>query len=283
MHRITISLVLRAFAFVLLSGTAAAQDPSKVKNFPWRSVYQKPGFANVDTFVEKLRHREKPWGELLMPDDLPDYEMPEDFTDPDRTEVTVIYRTKGSAIVFAKNKPHRQAPFSALIFLLTKTGRHFHVTDFIRSATGYESYSDVNVPEMLKLQPREYPHFYFVNYFGGRKWDFGTAEFYLVKDRRFRRTLTLKNVDAYLSPAAPYRDFSQTAKVSVRDGRPLVQIGRQWSFDSGENASEDFSIVFHWNPHSQSFTSTNPRRITLLEPPSWSGEGLPKPPAKRSR
>ncbi len=127
--------------------------------------------------------------------------------------VVVVHQTRISAVVFADNKVNRTAPFCAVVFLLAKEGRRFHVVDFIRRATGYESYSALAKPKVLNLHSGGFLHFYFTEFLGGRKWDFDTDEFYIVRHNKLRRTLLLKNVSAFLSPADPYREFTQDADV----------------------------------------------------------------------
>src|SRR5436190_14197298 len=101
MYRHAFLLALAISAIVLNTASASAGEPPKVKAIPWGLVHQRPGFATVDAFIEKLRLREDPWGELLMPDDIPEYENLKDFTDPERLVTTVIHRSKESAVVFA--------------------------------------------------------------------------------------------------------------------------------------------------------------------------------------
>jgi hypothetical protein len=132
---------------------------------------------------------------------------------------------------------------------------------------------------MLRLQPSRYAHFYFQEYLGGRKCGLESDEFFVVKDGRLRRTLFLKNVGAYLSPADPYGEFSQDAEVSVTEGRPRITITRRWVSDSGEQ-EQKFSVLFRWDSSTQRFFSPRSRTLVVKEPEPWTAKGLPKPPGE---
>jgi hypothetical protein len=276
------SFVALALTAVLLTvGAWANDDTPKVKSFTCGPAFRGPGYATVDDFIEHLESRSSPWQDLLMPDDFPEYENADDFRKPLSGKIKVIHRFGNSAIIFVDNKPFRTSPFSAVIFLLERKNHRFHVADFVRKSTGYESYSDVSEPKILKLQPHRFVHFYFTEFLGGRKWDFDTDEFYIVRNERFQKTLTLKNVSAFCSPAAPYREFVQNVDVTASHGRPYFTIERIWSMDGRDDQKHQFTVVFRWNRRTEKFSSSQAGSITLKEPSSWSSEGLPEPPAGR--
>jgi hypothetical protein len=271
--------VLLALSTIVPNMKAWADDETpKVKTFRCGPVFRKPGFRTIDEFVEDVRARNDPWRELLMPDTIPEYFDREKFLAPLSDGMEVIHRSKETALVYAHNRPYGRSPFCSVIFLVEKKGHRFHVTDFIRRSVGYESYSDTEVPKVLKLEPRRFVHFYFAEDLGGRKWGFGTDEFFAVRNHRFQQTLLLKDDDAYLSPVDPYREFSQTAEVSVTRGRPCIRVQRSWTTADGEEPKENFSVLFHWNSHTQKFTSARAGKLQLAKGKLWSAESLPKPP-----
>ena len=265
-------------AAAILDGRSWASDETpKVKSFTCGPAFRRPAYSSVDDFVEHLASRDRPWRELLKPDDTPEFDNADDFGKSLSGKVTVLHRAKDSAIVFVDNKPFRRSPFCAVILLLERKKGRFHVTDFVRRASGYGGYSDVSEPKILNLRPHQFVHFYFTEFLGGRKWDFDTDEFYLVRNGRFQRTLILRNVSAFCSPAAPYREFEQNAEVTEFNGRPRFTIERNWSTDGRDDQKQEFTVTFRWNPHTQKFTSSQAGTITLKQPPSWSSEGLPHP------
>jgi hypothetical protein len=214
-----------------------------------------------------------------MPDDFPSYDKRADFEAPLAQGPQVVHREEKAGLVYAHNKPFRTSPFCSVVFLLVKKGDHFHVADFIRRATGYESYSDTSEPRILPLRPEGSVHFYFTEFLGGRKWDFDTGRFYMVLNNRLRPTLALQNDAAFLSPADPYGEFTQSVEVSVVQGRPTVTVHRSWVKKEGAERKEEFSVEFHWNARRQRFTSRNAVKLLLLEPTeTWTAKGLPQPP-----
>ena len=272
-------LLLLVFLAFLSAATAQDQEPvPKVGAVECGPLFRKPGFASIANFAEAVQAGKAPWGKLLTPDPSPESGSTEAVGAIMPDSVTIMHATEDSAIVFARQKQGRTAPFCVVIFLLEKKGTRFHVTDFIRRSEGYESYADVSQPQILHLQPKDAVHFHFTVYLGGRKWGFDTDEFYMVRSGRFRSTLTLKNVGAYLSPADPYREFSQSADVGVSDGNPRVVIHRSWGIEGGRDRRQEFTVAFQWDAQAERFVSENADRISLREPKLWTGAGLPKPP-----
>ncbi len=282
MHLPIYLLALALWTTAPSGAVLASERVPKVKTFKCDAVFQRPGFATVEDFMEKVRAREDPWRDLLAPDASAEYDDPAALAGPLSKGLTVVHRSKEFAIVFAENTRFRRSPYADVVFLLWKTGRRFHVVDFIRRSIGYESYSVVAVPKVLKLEPRRFVHFYFVEYFGGRKCGFDTAELWLVGNHKFQRTLLLEDDGAFLSPAHPYREFDQTTEVSVSRGRPLMTVQRTWRMDEQDVQRQNFTVLFRWNARLEKFTSPHAGKIPLKEPDSWSGEGLPTPPRKRS-
>jgi len=271
-------------AFVLATYALAADETATEPDAPAKSFqcglrFRRPGFASVDDFVQVVTAREAPWSELLQPDKIPEYDTSNEIVAPGAMEVDVIHRTRRQAIVFAQWKANRTAPFSAVTFLLTKQGSRWHVSDFIRRSTSYESYSELRPPTMLKLRPEEHLHFYFRNYMGGRRLGVDTDEFYMVEGSRFRRTLLLKNDGAYISPADPWREFVQDAQVSAVSGRLRIRVQRTWGLENGEERKQAFTVTFRWDPKRHKFVSPSEGRIFVNEPSAWSSKGLPAPPA----
>lgn len=284
MRPLKITLPLALGLLISVQDVVASEATPNAKIIKCGLAFTKPGFVSVDAFVESVNLRKGIWGELLMPDDFPEYENPLQFRRPLSESawsdgVVVIHQTRNSAIVFADNKANRTAPFCAVVFLLAKEGRRFHVVDFIRRATGYESYSAIAKPKVLNLQSGGFLHFYFTEFLGGRKWDFDTDEFYIVRHNKFRRTLLLKNVSAYLSPADAYREFTQDADVHVNRGRLLLTVKRSWSMDEKPETQQTLNVAFRWNSRQLQFTSPRAATLMLKEPNSWSGDGLPSPPS----
>ncbi|MEP6668341.1 MAG: hypothetical protein ABJF10_04265 [Chthoniobacter sp.] len=242
-------------------------------------AFRRPGFSTVEDFVDAVQSRGAPWDNLLTPKVDPQFDNPDDFHAALTDHVKVIHRARNFAIVFADNKPGRVSPFCAVVFLLERKERRFHVADFIRRSARYQSYSYIGDPQPVKLRPSGLYHFYFTEYLGGRKWGFDSEEFYVVSGGRFHRTLVLKNVGAYLSPADPYREFTQDVQVSVRQGRPRIAIHRIWTEEGKEDREQSIATVCTWNSQSLRFIGPKVRGFSLKEPEVWSGKGLPKPPA----
>jgi len=274
-----ISFMLILWAMIPSVESLADGETPRVRKFRRGPVFQRPAFKTIEDFVEAVRMRRYPWMELLTPDDIPSFDNPADFSRPLADGVRVIHQTERMAIVYADNKPSRTAPFSSVIFLLEKKRNRFHVADFIRRATGYDSYSGTGEPKVLKLRPFGFVHFYFSEFRGGRRWGFDSDEFYIVRNRRFYHTLVLKNDGAYLSPAAPYREFFQSAEVGVSEGRLEMAVHRIWGMEDGGDLDQKFSVAFHWNSRTQRFASADAGRLQLKKPgQTWTADGLPKPP-----
>jgi len=269
------------FTILLTANAVASEDAPRIRLIKWGPVFQRPGFASVNDFVEKLRSPKDPWRRLLTPDHVSEYRDDNAAPHPFSKGTEIIYQSGRAAIVFADHKPFRDSPFCSVIFLLAKKRGQFHVADFIRRSAGEESSSTVGEPKILKLKPHGYLHLYFTDSIGGRRWEFDTDEFYIVRDNRFHQTLTLHNDGAYLSPADPYRSFAQAAEVGVSRGRPHIVISRSWVTKDDSEPEQKFSVLFRWNSRSGKFTSPKVTNITLKEPTLWTAEGLPKPPANR--
>ncbi len=270
-------LALLLPAMIAPAKTEEDQEAPKVETIQWEAAYARPGYASIEAFAESVNSRQQPWGELLMPDAVAEFERPaiaglplsETFSSGG---VFVVRRNQTSAIVFADNKHFRSSPFCAVVFLLSRTGGQFHVTDFIRRSEGYESYSDVAKPTMLKLQPDIFPHLRFTQFLGGRKCEFDTDEFYVVRHNKFQRTLLLKNGGAYFSPADPYREFGQDADIRVKRGKLCVAVRRFWTTDDERKQEQTFTAGFRWNGRLFRFIGPKAGMITCNAP-----ESLPRP------
>ncbi|HSI14640.1 MAG TPA: hypothetical protein VK961_21490 [Chthoniobacter sp.] len=270
-------LILGASAFA--ADTKAARPDAQADSFRYDPRFRTPRFASVDEFVHVVESREAPWDILLQPEKSPDYDASAEVVAPGALEVDVIRHSPAQAIVFAQYKANRTAPFSAVIFLLSQKGDRWHVSDFIRRSVGYGSYSEISRPQMLKLRPTEHLHFYFTDFMGGRKWGVDTDEFYMVEGNRLRRTLLLKNDGAFISPADPWREFSQSAQVSVASGRLHVRVLRTWGLADGEEKKQGLAVTFRWDQRRKKFTSPSVGRLFVNDPKDWTSEGLPPPPA----
>ena len=108
---------------------------------------------------------------------------------------------------------------------------------------------------------------------------FDSDGFYIVRKQRLHPTLLLQNDGAYLSPAAPYREFTQTAEIHISQGRPRIDIHRWWGQPDGSDTEQKLSVIFRWNPRTEKFTSPHAGRLSLKEPSSWTADELPRPPA----
>jgi len=271
-----------ALLAILLTGSATSEEfaPSAPAVL-CDSTYRRPGFASVDDFVGRVSAPTGPWQRLLATVHLPDMGDETQAEHPFSKGVRIIYRSRTTALVFVHRKVFRTSPYCAVIFLLVKRGRQFHVADFIYRATDYESYSDIEVPSLLPLKSRRLLHFHLSEFFGGRRWGFDTDELFVVRHDRLRRTLRLRADGAYLFTPWPYLEFFQGAEVSVANGRPCVTISRSWTSKEGKERKEKFAVVFRWNSSTEKFESTSRRKITIKEPELWSAEGLPTPPPEQ--
>lgn len=260
----------------ILATSALAADNGARRCIP---RFHNPSFPTVDRFTEVLQAQERPWSELLEPDKIPEYDASDEIVASWALQVQAVHHSARQAIVFAQYKANRTAPFSALIFLLTKEGRRWHVSDFIRRSVGYGSYSVVKPPTILKLRPSRHLHFYFQNELGGRKLAVETDEFYMVEGSHLRRTLLVKNVGAFISPAEPWREFTQSAEVSAVSGRPRIGIQRTWGLENGEERKQSFAVTFRWDLRGRKFVSPNAGKLSVNEPIAWTSKGLPAPPS----
>jgi hypothetical protein len=280
---------LQGFIFTLVlsvtgfAGTVFA-DREKLPPRQWEPAFSQPGFATVEGFTDHLQSGAEPWRDLLIPDPAPPGAAAKNGAKEMQVEdAVIVHRSKDAAIVFARNKTNRTAPFCAVVFLLTRTGDRFHVTDFVRRSENSGSYSDVVAPRLLKLDPSFGVHFYFMDLLGGRRWGFDTLEFFAVKGGKLHPTLLLKNVGAYLSPARPYREFFQSAEVAVFRGQPRLMIERIWAMEGEEGDDErrqEFAVDFRWDRRAEKFVGPRTEVVSLKEPETWTGEGLPAPPER---
>ena len=275
----TLLLVLILGTSALAADAKAAGPAAQADAFRNDPRFRNPSFASVDEFVHLVEAREVPWDTLLQPDKSPEYDASAEIVAPGALEVDVVRHSPKQAIVFAQYKANRTAPFSAVIFLLSEKGGRWQVSDFIRRSVGYGSYSEVSLPKTLKLRPTEHLHFYFTDFMGGRKCGVDTDEFYMVDGNRLRRTLLLKNDGAFISPADPWREFSQSAQVSVASGRLHVRVLRIWGLEDGEEKKQGLAVTFRWDPRRKKFTSPSVGRLFVNDPKPWTSKGLPPPPA----
>jgi hypothetical protein len=268
-----------ALGISALAADPAADGLPKAPRFGPR--FQHPGFASIDDFAHAVQAREVPWDALMEPDQSadPDYDFSREIVAPGAWEVQVVHHSTRSAVVFIRYKPNRTAPFSAVVFVLSRSGKRWHVTDFVRRSVSYMSYSDVVSPKLLKLRSGGPLHFYFRNYMGGRKLGVETDEFYMVDGARLRRTLLLQNDDAYISPADPWREFDQNSEVSAVYGHLRVHVQRIWGLENGEDRKQSFTVTFRWDPRRKKFDGADVNRLFVNEPSAWTSKGLPAPPA----
>lgn len=283
--RISVSMHFRTLLLWLVFGISALAADQTADGSPnalrFGPRFRNPGFASIDDFAHAVQAREVPWDALLEPDKSadPDYDFSKEIVAPGAWQVDVIHHSARSAVVFIRYKPNRTAPFTAVVFLLSRVGKRWHVSDFVRRSASYMSYSDVVTPKLLKLHSGGRLHFYFRNYMGGRKLGVETDEFYMVGGNRLRRTLLLQNDGAYISPADPWREFDQSSEVSAVAGRLRVHAQRTWGLESGEERKQSFTVIFRWDPRRKKFVSTNASRLYVNEPSAWTSKGLPAPPA----
>lgn len=271
-------LVLGTSAWI--SRAADTETPAPAKVLVRGPRFQRPGFPDLDDFVQTVQAREHPWRELLEPDKNSDYNEPEEVVAPGAWEIKTIHSSRRQAIVFVRYKANRRAPFSAVVFLLSKTGHRWHVNDFIRRSVSFGSYSDVRVPKLLRFHPSGHLHFYFTEHLGGRKLGTDADEFYMVDANRLHRTLFLRNDGAYIGPADPWLEFGQDATVSVVNGRLQVRVQRTWRLQSEEERKQTFVVTFRWDSRRKKFASRQANTLSLPEPSAWTAEGLPSPPAE---
>ena len=265
----------------LVWNAAGATSAAPEKPFHCGARFQRPAFADLDDFVQAVQAQEEPWDVLMQPNKNPysENEAGPEVEAPGAWTKEIVHDSRRQAIVFIQHKENRYAPFSALVFLLSRKGGRWHVTDFVRRSNDGRD-SGVRTPKMLKLCPAGLLHFYFTEDVGGRKWGIASDEFYTVDGTHLRRTLLLKTDGAYMSPADPWREFDQRATVEVVAGRLRVSVQRTWGLESGEDRKQSFAVTFHWDSRRKKFASHRANTLSLNEPIAWTAQGLPSPPAE---